>query len=173
MGLPLWLFLCMDISLHQKSGLPSPAGRFASIFSLQFFLQQPFEQNRVITCTMHDMVDEYSIHNQPIDAEILPGDHIAIAAFQQFGISWKRTRQRETFQPRKRIQDSIRDLSGRIRPYQIHVKLCDCFQFPLCRLQNFDLSHDDRSPPAVFWNPPACKPEHLQAFPDPRLPALP
>ena len=36
---------------------------------------------------MHDMVDEHSIHNQPIDAEILPGDHIAIAAFQQFGIS--------------------------------------------------------------------------------------
>lgn len=100
MGLPLWP-LPNSVDLRQKRPALSAESRFASIFSLQFFLQQPFEQNRVITC--HARYDERTrYYNQPMNAEILPG---VITAFQQFGIS-EANPTAETFQPEENPDSS-------------------------------------------------------------------
>ena len=73
------------------------------------------------------------------------------------------------------VQDEIRDLAGGIWPHQVQVELSDLLQLLLRRFQNDKFSHVDRSPPAVFWIPPAYRqerhrgaPARLQMEPEPR-----
>lgn len=49
------------------------------------------------------------------------------------------------------------DIPRGIWPHKVQVKHCDFFKFPLGGFRNHKVSHADKSPPAVFWIPPAYR----------------
>lgn len=55
------------------------------------------------------------------------------------------------------IQNQIGDIPRGIWPHKVQVKHCDFFKFPLGGFRNHKVSHADKSPPAVFWIPPAYR----------------
>lgn len=83
--------------------------------------------------------------------------HIAVSAVSQFLVLRDMAGQRKPLQTGQRIQNQIGDIPRGIWPHKVQVKHCDFFKFPLGGFRNHKVSHADKSPPAVFWIPPAYR----------------
>lgn len=122
-----------------------------------FFFHKPLEQCGVIACAVGHVVQIDRSGDQPVHADILSGDHIAVSAVSQFLVLRDMAGQRKPLQTGQRIQNQIGDIPRGIWPHKVQVKHCDFFKFPLGGFRNHKVSHADKSPPAVFWIPPAYR----------------
>ena len=69
--------------------------------------QQPFEQGRIVSRTMCNMVNIDLLADQTIHADILSCNHIAVSAVSQFLVLRNMAGQRKHFQTGKRIQKGV------------------------------------------------------------------
>ena len=72
--------------------------------------QQPFEQGRIVSRTMCNMVNIDLLADQTIHADILSCNHRAIPAVSQFLVLRDMAGQWKHFQTGKRIQNQIGDV---------------------------------------------------------------
>ena len=124
----------------------------AVLYTLRKLKEQGFEVELL------DAGEEGNITAEQVQAAIRPDTCLVTTMFANNEIGLRdMAGQRKHFQTGQRIQNQIGDIPCRVWPHKVHMELCDFFQLPLGGVKNHKISHADRSPPTVFWIPPAYR----------------
>ena len=107
------IFSLIIFNANEQASIERRSARFSYIpceSLLIFFFQKPLEQRGIVACAVGDMVDIDRLSDQPIHADILSRNHIAVSSVSQFLVLRDMAGQRKHFQTGKRIQNQIGDV---------------------------------------------------------------
>ena len=100
------IFSLIIFNANEQASIERRSARFSYIpceSLLIFFFQKPLEQRGIVACAVGDMVDIDRLSDQPIHADILSRNHIAVSSVSQFLVLRDMAGQRKQLQPGKRV----------------------------------------------------------------------
>ena len=78
------IFSLIIFNANEQASIERRSARFSYGSLLFFFFQKSLEQRGIVACAVGDMVDIDRLSDQPIHADILSRNHIAVSSVSQF-----------------------------------------------------------------------------------------